>query len=317
VGDGAAAVARLYERTYDLVLMDMQMPGTGGIEATRIIRRDPVFQNVPIIAMTANAMESDRQACLEAGMNDHIGKPVDPDELYTVLEGWADRIAARNEPRTKAAPVARVEPSNDPLAGDPGLQSLERVIDVRAGLGRALNRTEFFRSLLRSYLASQRDLADQIRVALKKGEDEEAQRHAHTGNGLAGQIGAESVRAAAEWVESAMRDGRPEDEIEAGLRRLENALSPVMLAIEAMLAEAPETAHSAAPAGDLVTLTRVAALLSEDDPKARTLWQEHAGAFTGLLGETTHRSISAAIERFDFEVAHDALHKALAVADVR
>ena len=76
---------------YDAVLMDMQMPVMDGIEATRAIRSDPRLQDLPIIAMTANAMAADREKCLTAGVNDHIGKPIDPDELFSVLIGWTGR----------------------------------------------------------------------------------------------------------------------------------------------------------------------------------------------------------------------------------
>jgi two-component system sensor histidine kinase/response regulator len=79
------------EKDYDAVLMDMQMPIMDGIAATRAIRSDPRFQDLPIIAMTANAMAADREKCLNAGMNDHIGKPIDPDELFSVLLRWARR----------------------------------------------------------------------------------------------------------------------------------------------------------------------------------------------------------------------------------
>jgi two-component system sensor histidine kinase/response regulator len=79
------------ENDYDAVLMDMQMPVMDGIEATRAIRSDPRSRNIPIIAMTANAMAADRERCLKAGMNDHIGKPIDPDELFSVLLRWTGR----------------------------------------------------------------------------------------------------------------------------------------------------------------------------------------------------------------------------------
>jgi two-component system sensor histidine kinase/response regulator len=87
--NGEIAVRMAQERDYDAVLMDMQMPVMDGIEATRVIRSDPRLQDLPIIAMTANAMASDREHCLKAGMNDHIGKPIDPDELFSVLLRWA------------------------------------------------------------------------------------------------------------------------------------------------------------------------------------------------------------------------------------
>jgi two-component system, sensor histidine kinase and response regulator len=319
VGDGAEAVARLDDQTYDLVLMDVQMPNTDGITATRIIRRNPAHNDLPIIAMTANAMESDRQACLDAGMNDHIGKPVDPEELYAVLGGWADRIATRSGSSVENfEPEKSGAPARDPLEADPLLAQLAGFIDVRAGLARALNRTEFYRSLLRSYAASQRDLADAIRIELARGNHEEALRHAHTGNGLAGQIGAESVRACAEWLESALRDGRPADEIEAGLMRLEDALLPVIGAIDAILPEETgAAARATTAAADLVTLTRIMKLLAEDDPKARTLWQTHAAGFRGAIDEETHRLVSSAMERFDFEIAHEALARAIEVTEPR
>jgi two-component system, sensor histidine kinase and response regulator len=92
--NGEIAVRMAQENDYDAVLMDMQMPVMDGIEATRAIRSDPRFQNLPIIAMTANAMATDREQCLKAGMNDHIGKPIDPDQLFSVLLRWTGRGSA-------------------------------------------------------------------------------------------------------------------------------------------------------------------------------------------------------------------------------
>jgi two-component system sensor histidine kinase/response regulator len=86
--NGEIAIRMVRDSDYDLVLMDMQMPVMDGIEATRIIRSDPRFEALPIIAMTANAMAADRDRCLNAGMNDHIPKPIDPEELFRVLTQW-------------------------------------------------------------------------------------------------------------------------------------------------------------------------------------------------------------------------------------
>ena len=86
--NGEIAVRMVQAKKYDLVLMDMQMPVMDGLEATRTIRLDPRFEDLPIIAMTANAMAADRDRCLEAGMNDHIAKPIEPEELFRVLAQW-------------------------------------------------------------------------------------------------------------------------------------------------------------------------------------------------------------------------------------
>jgi two-component system sensor histidine kinase/response regulator len=77
--------------TYTLILMDMQMPNLNGIDATMAIRALPAYAKTPILAMTANAFDEDRQRCLDAGMNDHIAKPVDPDKLYETLLAWLGR----------------------------------------------------------------------------------------------------------------------------------------------------------------------------------------------------------------------------------
>lgn len=107
-GDGAEALAKVKASTYDLILMDMQMPVMNGVEATRAIRALPRGGAIPIIAMTANAFAEDRQVCLEAGMNDHLGKPVVPSRLYETLLHWleagpfdrGDRSAGRDGPLT-------------------------------------------------------------------------------------------------------------------------------------------------------------------------------------------------------------------------
>ena len=92
--NGEIAIRMVQGKDYDLVLMDMQMPVMDGIDATRVIRSDLRFKTLPIIAMTANAMAADRDRCLDAGMNDHIAKPIDPDQLFNVLLRWTGRSKA-------------------------------------------------------------------------------------------------------------------------------------------------------------------------------------------------------------------------------
>jgi CheY-like chemotaxis protein len=86
--DGQQALELARRNTYALILMDMQMPNLNGTDATRAIRALPGYAEIPILAMTANAFIEDRKVCIDAGMNDHIGKPVDPDKLFETLFRW-------------------------------------------------------------------------------------------------------------------------------------------------------------------------------------------------------------------------------------
>jgi CheY-like chemotaxis protein len=86
--DGGAAVEMVGSNDYALILMDIQMPGMNGLEATRLIRLMPNGHDVPVIAITANAFDKDREACLDAGMNDFVAKPFDPPRLFAILLQW-------------------------------------------------------------------------------------------------------------------------------------------------------------------------------------------------------------------------------------
>jgi CheY-like chemotaxis protein len=87
--NGRLAVARVQNKEYTVVLMDIQRPEMDGLQATQDIRDDSKYETLPIIALTANAMEDDRQRCLAAGMNDHLAKPIDPVRLYQAILKWA------------------------------------------------------------------------------------------------------------------------------------------------------------------------------------------------------------------------------------
>lgn len=181
--NGQEAVDRLRAepRRFDAVLMDLQMPVMDGLSATRAIRDALGLTALPIVAMTANAMASDRDACLAGGMNDHVGKPFDLDQLVAVLQRWT---GCDTEPGTPvaAAPVADA-----------------RAIDVTAALRRLGGNRGTYRRLLTRFIDEHDRLLVALSAAVAHGDVATALREAHTLKGLAGMLGAAALaeRAAA------------------------------------------------------------------------------------------------------------------------
>ncbi len=196
--DGRDAVDQARAGSHDLILMDMQMPELDGIEATRTIRALPGRERTPILAMTANAFEADRRACLDAGMNDFVTKPVDPDVLYQTLLRWLPwrghdaAVAVDSEPSAYA--------TADLQAGLAAIGGL----DVAQGLAIALNRFPLYARLLEMFLQGHGGDPGRLRDALDRVDLAETERLAHALKGVAGNIGASGVCADAEATLAAL-----------------------------------------------------------------------------------------------------------------
>jgi two-component system sensor histidine kinase/response regulator len=195
-GREALEMARAGRDHYAAVLMDVQMPEMDGLTATRTMREDPSLRDLPIIAMTANAMKADLDACFAAGMNDHIVKPIERKALLQTLRRW---LPARQKP---SAPVA----SPPVAAASSDLPRLEG-IDVAGSLERlGLDLPTFQRMLIR-FGDGQGPTLDALRRAVASGDGAEAARHAHAMAGASGNLGADALRAAAKALERAGREG--------------------------------------------------------------------------------------------------------------
>jgi CheY-like chemotaxis protein/HPt (histidine-containing phosphotransfer) domain-containing protein len=191
----------------DLILMDIQMPEMSGIEACQRIRAGQIRADIPIIALTANAMNEERQRCKEAGMNDFLIKPIEPQMLLDTVAHW--RPKHLDKP-AKSAPEKEVSTS----AKFPEIPG----IDVEDGLCRMMNRPAFFEKVLRDFHARFLGETERILAALAANETEEATRRAHSLKGLCGNIGATKLADLARELEFAIKESKPE---------LDNALALV------------------------------------------------------------------------------------------
>jgi two-component system, sensor histidine kinase and response regulator len=211
VADGQRALDALRARPFDLVLMDVQMPVMDGLTATRRLRADPALRALPVIAMTAGALAGDREACLAAGMNDVVTKPIDPDDLRRALARWlARRDGAGPAAAEPPHPTAPADPGAPLRATAPALTDLPRGVpglDVDRGLRYARGRPDLYLRLLRGFLDDQRDLPPRLREALERDDLATVERLAHTHRGLASGLGAGASARAAEALETAVREG--------------------------------------------------------------------------------------------------------------
>ncbi len=198
--NGEEALTWVNKAPFDMVLMDIQMPVMDGYQATKQIRNNGHFKDLPIIAMTAHAMAGDMEKSLQAGMNDHINKPIDPDQLFSSLLKWI-KPGPRKIPEhlLKKIGEAPHETGSMALSDMPG-------ISVITGLTRVRDNKTLYLHLLGKFRRDYAHATDQIKSALETEEREQAQRLAHSIKGVSGNIGAQDVQRAAAALEIAIRD---------------------------------------------------------------------------------------------------------------
>jgi signal transduction histidine kinase/DNA-binding response OmpR family regulator len=219
--NGEEAIARLKEEQFDGVLMDMQMPVMDGVSTTREIRKDPQYAKLPIIALTANVMVSDQNEILAAGMNDHIGKPIDPDRLVATLAKWV------HPNRTLETPAPR---ETVPTSATETLPNLPG-INVDASVRRIGGNVTLYYSLLDTFRVNQQQVVSKIREALASNDPITAERLAHTLRGIAGTLGAESLQNQAEILEKNVKNGSFSD-VESLLEQIDQEMVSLIAKID-------------------------------------------------------------------------------------
>ena len=293
--NGEVAIRMLNETKYDMVLMDMQMPVMDGLAASRAIRQNSQFKDLPIIAMTANAMAGDREKCLEAGMNDHLAKPIDPDKLFNALLRW---IPARTAAPNVATVVTAQRPPADLAALEiPG-------IDTRSALERTGGNRQRYVSLLRRFADSQVGAVGEIRAALKAQDFATAQRIAHSLKGAAANLGANALATAAGNAEVAIKT---QSDVEPAVREMEQTLCAAVGAIQKAFPSAEKVGSTPSGNGDpsvvLQPLSRLKKLLEADDSEAAEFIVEAQDTLSAVLSRTEIETLTRMVGDFDYQSA--------------
>lgn len=303
--NGKEALEAVRNEPFDAVLMDCQMPVMDGYEATRSIRAIEHLKQLPIIAMTANALPEDRKKCLDAGMNDYVAKPIDPDELYVTLARW---LRASTVPDTQPArrSINRTIGEELPL------------LDTKRGLKFSGGEVSLYHEILRMVLASHSASDTGIETAIEQKDWELARRTAHNLRGTAGTIGAERLQSAAADLEEACEWERIEqrtEAISASLDRFKIVLKATLANIDELLETSPHSGsgeNNQNPLGKqemLQLLEELSGLVTDDVVQARVLFKRIRGGMGDAIAQADLHALEESMNIFDAEGAKTAIQR--------
>jgi len=282
---------------YDAVLMDVQMPRLDGIEAAKMIGADRRFSAVPIIAMTAHALDVERERCLAAGMVDHIIKPIDPLSMFQTLARWIKVPAPASSSVNIPSSSQAEHDTLPPIAG----------LDQAAGLRHTGGNRQLYESLLRQFADKEADATARLVAALQASDMQTAGRIAHTIKGLAGSTGLRNLQIAADALEHAIRSDQELDKLLPGF---DNELASALTALNDAFSKAAPQEHIPVANADAVQhLHHLKTLMLDSDGEAVSYYLEHAAAISALLVDGNAKEFERAVTNFDFVAALDHLKR--------
>lgn len=299
--NGQEAIDMLDLHAYDIVLMDMQMPVMDGLTATREIRKIDRFKDLAVLAMTANAMDQDKEKCAEAGMNDHVAKPIDPDELFNALLKWIKPKAQVGAalPQDKHSKQSADAPIDlDSIAG----------LDTKLGLKRVMGKMPLYINMLKKYVETGPAALLDLKQAIAVKDQDTAERIAHTFKGISGNIGASALQDMAGNIEKLIKTPKNKDALLKDLEQFSLAQNAMVDAIALALSLDCTKADSTAPevqkqAMDEKILQSFIALLKDDDTGALPYLEKHEQAFKAHFSNQIFNTINEALLEFNFEKA--------------
>ncbi len=304
VWDGLEAIKAVESRHFDAVLMDMQMPKMDGYEATRTIRRNPQFSELPIIALTAHALKGDKEKCLAAGMNGYITKPVNQELLLkTLLDSIKTQgLKTESKPSSPLTTVPDSKPVHT-LESMPGLniKSALRILDIDF---------ETYQRILKSFVKHSLPLFDRLLEAVEDQDIEQVSELAHGIKGSAANIGAEELRESAETIEFiCKKQGNEADppilnQVKTKLKSLDKEFEQVTSSIETLLKSTKIHSNSPAPLSDERTIPSAFTLLSNALYQASPLdVKNQVEILQHHLPDKNLESIMSKIQDYDYEGA--------------
>jgi PAS domain S-box-containing protein len=289
--NGQEALDAVQTQTFDGVLMDCQMPVMDGYQATRKMREDSRFKDLPILAMTANAMAGDREKALACGMNDHIPKPINVSRLFDTLAKWIHPAGVSH-----AAPGE----SNDKPT-DSEIPAIEN-LDVAASMDRLQGNKQLYMNLLSRFSEHYQDFDQQLDEALDSADTEPAVRLAHTVKGLAGNIGATALEGIASTAENDLKDNSCSEEI---LDSLRSQVRNLVLQLTEFNEEKapPETESTFDTARAIQLLQQLHPMLEEYDAAVGDFLSQHSASLDTPALSKELKLLAKAISDYDYEQA--------------
>ncbi|MEO5331595.1 MAG: ATP-binding protein [Magnetococcus sp. YQC-5] len=289
--DGLEAVRLFGTEPFDLILMDVQMPHMNGFDATEAIRarEKGTGRRVPIIAMTANAMKGDREKCLDVGMDEYVTKPIDFNQLFTVMGQVVSQEAGLALEKAEDAAHAEesVAVAQEAPCGMPSLPGL----DVASGLAAWQDEAAYRKALIRFGATRARD-GVLIREALGRGDLGSAKALAHALKGGAGNLAAMELAEAARALDAVLREqGDGEPLVDAVEQAMATVVASCRILAQGDLGVVMDRIFAALDAGDLETVLEALPILR--------------GGSDGVISEEEVNALAALVEEFDFESARD------------
>jgi len=256
-------------------------------------------------------MAGDRERVLEAGMNDQVTKPIDPDKLFDALRRW---LPDRTAPAASESPSIPVAPPATPIAAGDSLPTIPG-LDVAEGLRRVMGKREVYTRLLRGFVSDQARVPAEIRASFAGNRQSDAERAAHTPKGLAGTIGAAGLSRQAGDVERAIRSAAPPEQVERLLDVLQPALDALVADLIGSLPAEKRPVPAAAADASVVqaTVQHLDRLLSQDDVASLETFERAEAMLAAAFGVRAEE-IGALIKSYRFE---EALHELRAAAGPR